>query len=287
MKLLRSLTVLGLATVLVASAMADSADARRRRRTRRARSRRTSNVAQTIDFNLFDTGRVSDFSYTGDRGSLQGFGGSLLTLGSSAPDVDSSDSGGLTIGFLVEDVIDDIDIQLEYEFSDIFSVVPELEDDSSVQNIIDFLAVGNVNGFDIFDDISEGFEQINSRSLLGEQDSTRTGSIFSSFLRFGRAETDSQGVVTSFETLENADQSTKDKIIDLNSAYADLNGDNKNNTLFIDGEPLNTFGNGDDDLILAFGDELEDVPEPGTLAGLFLLMSTGLGRALFLRKRQA
>ncbi len=276
MKLLKALPVIGLASILLASTLADNADARRTRRTTNARQSRSSNVSQIIDFTLFDTGEGSDFFYEAKDGGSAGnsiessSGGSLLTFGSNAPKLDSS--GNLTLNILFEDVIDGIDVQLGYEFTDVFSVVPELQDDLSVQNILDFFAVGNVNGFDIFDDIDEGFAEINNRSVLGEDENGN----LTSFLRFVRAEETGGDLI--FNTLEGDD---RDTIRSINSEYE------TDESLFINGEPFNDFGAEDTDVIEAFGVELVDVPEPGTLGGLFLLISTGLGRALFLRKRQA
>ena len=97
-----------------------------------------------------------------------------------------------------------------------------------------------------------------------------------SFLRFVKAEATSDDLVLN--TLVGSD---RDTIRSINVEYKD------DESLFTQGEPFNFFGDEDTDVIEAFGVELVDVPEPGTLGSLFLLVSVGLGRTLFLRKRQA
>ena len=227
----------------------------------RVRARRTTNATQGVDYNLTNTGKVFEFSYEASPGTIEDGTGIFLTSGSSAPSLTSS--GVLSFTLLVEDVLDNIDIQLSYEYEDVLSVNPKLDDELSIQNIVDFIAAGNNNNFDVFDDIDEEFDVLNLREL-------------ESTLLFGLATQNSHGEV-SFATL--TDAVDKAKVANINSEYSD-------ESLFIDGEPFNEFGSFNDDLLFAFDDNV-DVPEPGTLMGFLMLVSTGLGQKLLLRKRKA
>ncbi|MBE9066989.1 PEP-CTERM sorting domain-containing protein [Leptolyngbya cf. ectocarpi LEGE 11479] len=286
MNLSKTALSLGIASVMLGTTLVDDASAQRRRRTTQLEADQTSNVSD-FALKLLDTGVFTLLCYsdaacafdetpeTGlllapSEGSLTdvSFGSNVLEFTLFFDDAtlvnpnDSADTAIVDFSFAYEFDFNRSDFDApdgNSNFNPTFLEIDDIESSSSeqkVQKILDFIAIGDPDS-DTFDNFTEGLG--GSSSVPGAFGSN--GNIF---------------LATADGTSIKDDTDLQDFMARVHDAYAP--GEDNDNYA---PEPLNEF-----DEIRAQGEDLVDVPEPGTMAGLLALTAIGSG-TLLSRKKQS